>query len=75
MTNHPFPLPQGLEQDWTAPEWQAAANHFHYEVMGVDRSEPNYRPLLSMMEAARNHATRRAAALRAQEPGRRHQGS
>lgn len=65
MTDHPFPLPSGNEADWTARQWQAAANHYHYEVMGVDRNEPNYRPLLSLLESARNHAQRRARALRA----------
>lgn len=64
MGTHPFPLPSGLEAGWSVQEWQAAANHYWYEIMGVDRSEPNYRPLLSLLEAAHAHATRHARALR-----------
>jgi hypothetical protein len=65
MTPHPFPLPAGPEAAWTARQWQAAANFYHYEIMGVDRAEPNYRPTLSLLESAHRHAQRRAAALRA----------
>jgi len=65
MTTHPFPLPRGNQGDWTAREWQAAANFYHYEIMGVDRDEPNYRPHLSLLESAFAHATRKARALRA----------
>jgi hypothetical protein len=64
-TQHPFPLPQGNQAEWTARQWQAAANHYWYEIMGVDREEPNYRPLLSILEDAHRHATRRSAATRA----------
>lgn len=65
MSEHPFPLPRGLESDWTARDWQAAANHYHYEIMSVDRvNDANYRPLLSLLEAAFNHASRRAKAAR-----------
>jgi hypothetical protein len=63
--DHPFPFPAGREADWTARQWQAAANFYHYEAMGVDRDEPNYRPTLSLLEAAHRHAQRRAAAARA----------
>lgn len=61
---HPFPFPTGNRADWTARDWQAAANRYWYDIMGVDRSEPNYRPQLSMLEAAHKEATRKAAALR-----------
>ncbi len=57
-------MPAGFESSWDARQWQAAANHYWYEIMGVDRSEPNYRPVLSLLEAAHAHATRRAKALR-----------
>ena len=65
MADHPFPLPRGFESDWTAREWQSAANHYWYEIQGVDRSELNYRPVLSLLESAFRHATRKAQALRA----------
>ena len=45
MTPHPFPLPTGLEAAWTARQWHAPPNFYHYEIMGVDRDEPNYRPV------------------------------
>lgn len=65
MQNHPFPMPQGPQGSWDARQWQAAANYYWYEIMGIDRSEPNYRPYLSMLESAYAHATRKARALRA----------
>ena len=65
MTNHPFPYPQGNRADWTARDWQAAANRYYYDMMGVDKSEPNYRSHLSTLEAGFNEATRKAKALRA----------
>ena len=64
-TPHPFPFPTGNRTDWTAADWQAAANRCWYDIMGVDRTTPNYRPHLSALEAEHKHATRRAAALRA----------
>jgi len=65
MAEHPFPFPSGNQSDWTAREWQAAANRYWYDIMGVDRGEPNYRPRLSLLESAHKHATRRARQLRA----------
>lgn len=62
--SHPFPLPVGPSASWDARTWQAAANHYWYEIMGVDRTVPNYRPLLSLLEAAHGEATRKASALR-----------
>jgi len=63
--SHPFPFPAGPEANWTAGEHQAAANRYHYDIMGVDRSEPNYRPHLSLLESAFNRHSRYARALRA----------
>ena len=66
MSNpHPFPFPQGNRADWSARDWQAAANRYFYDMGGVDRSAPNYRPQLSMLEAGFNEATRKAKQLRA----------
>lgn len=65
MTPHPFPLPTGPQAAWDARRWQSAANFYHYEIMGVDRTEPNYRPTLSLLEDGFRHAQRRARALRA----------
>lgn len=64
MSAHPFPMPTGNRADWTARDWQAAANRYWFDIMAVDRSESNYRPTLSMLESAHQHATRRARALR-----------
>lgn len=61
----PFPFPAGNQGDWTAAQWQAAANRYWYDIMGVDRSEPNYRPVLSLLESAFKHASSKARALRA----------
>lgn len=62
---HPFPLPVGPEATWNAQEHQAAANHYWYEIMGVDRDASNYRPYLSLLESAFNRHTRYAKRLRA----------
>ncbi len=54
---HPFPLPVGLESEWTAKQWQQAANFYWYERMGVERVG-NYRPTMSLLETAYKHAVR-----------------
>lgn len=64
MSAHPFPHPGGYESLWGAKEHQAAANHYWYEIMGVDRNDPNYRPYLSLLESEFNRHTRKAAAIR-----------
>jgi len=61
---HPFPFPSGNRADWTARDWQAAANRYFYDMQGIDRTAPNYRPALSMMEAGYSEATRKARAMR-----------
>lgn len=67
---NPFgPLPTKPRPEWTAADHQRAANFHHYEIMGIDaeyrEANPNYRPHLSMLEAAFREHTRKAAALRA----------
>ncbi len=61
--SHPFPYPKGPETSWTAKEWQAAANHYWYEMMGLERVG-NYRPVLSLLESAFRRCTRKARYLR-----------
>ncbi len=65
MATNPFPLPAGPRADWTAADWQQKANRDWFEIMAVDRDQPNYRPALSMLEASHAHSTRKARQLRA----------
>lgn len=67
MSEHPFPHPGGYESLWSAKEHQAAANHYWYKIMGVDREDPNYRPYLSLLEAAFKRHTSKAKAMRSNE--------
>lgn len=62
---HPWPYPTMPKSLWGAAEWQAAANHYWYEKMEVDTDDPNYRPVLSLLESAHRHAVRQAQAYRA----------
>ena len=62
MTTHPWPLPAGPQANWNTRDWQAAANFYHYEIMGIDYDAPNYRPTLSLLEDGFKHAQRKAAA-------------
>ena len=71
-TKNPFgPLTTKPTYVWDARDHQRAANYYHYEIMGVDveyrEANPNYRPYLSMIEAAFREHTRKAAALRAKD--------
>ena len=61
---HPFPLPEGNACEWTARDWQRAANFYWYELAGIDRSEPNYKPMETLLKSAHAHAMRKAKALR-----------
>lgn len=59
-----FAMPSGPESEWTARDYQAAANVAWIRIGRVDRSYPNYRPVLSVLEAAHARYTRRARAMR-----------
>lgn len=60
-----WPMPQGLEANWTARDYQAAANS-EFDAMGrINRDYPNYRPILSMLESSYARYSRKARELRA----------
>lgn len=59
-----WPMPTGPETDWTARDYQAAANS-QFDAMGrVNRDYPNYRPTLSMLESSFNRYSRKARQMR-----------
>lgn len=64
---HPFPMPHGPERMWSHVEHQRAANHYWYEVVELDRTQPNYRPILSLLQAAFARHSRYARRLRAEQ--------
>lgn len=62
--SHPFPFPSAPRAQWTAIDYQRAANRYFYDMQAVDRSESNYRPHLTMLEAGYRECSRKASALR-----------
>lgn len=57
------PIPTKPQAEWTAKDYQQAANHLTMELLDVKPNGP-YDPAVRAMRAARDEYQRKAAALR-----------